>query len=416
MTIRAGLAALALAAGLAFSVLSPSAHAEAGYAGEATSQTLERQIMVMIRIGPDHFRAGSDYGGDYGDAVGQRMRLRFAGKIARDNGLRILENWPMQLIGVDCVIMAIEDGRSPQDVAEAISKLPGVEWSQPLNRFEMQAARPRPYNDKLYPAQRVTARWNLASMHRVATGRGVSVAIIDSRIDTAHPDLSGQNITIEDFVPGNRNKAESHGTGVAGIIAARPNNAIGIAGVAPGARIFGLRACWERKQSGATVCDSLSLAKALTSALERKVDVVNLSLTGPRDRLLSTLLHLAMARGIIVVAAVDADRPQGSFPASVEGVIRVSDESLSASSGNVYIAPGLDIPTTQPEGKWSLVNGSSYATAHVSGLAALLKQLSGSRRSRMVNASAFGPAGPIDACAAIARLSEFDAGACKLRH
>jgi subtilisin family serine protease len=312
--------------------------------------------------------------------------------------------------------MSVEDGRAPEVVADEISHLPDVEWSQPLNHFEMQGRTPSAYNDRLYPAQPVPSRWNLASMHKFATGRGTSIAIVDSRIDTTHPDLVGLDISIEDFVPGNRLRAESHGTGVAGIIAARPNNVIGIAGVAPGARIFGLRACWERTLRGTTVCDSLSLAKALSTALERKADVVNLSLTGPRDRLLTTLLQVAMSRGMTIVAAVDEIRPEGSFPASVEGVVRVGDESLSARGGNVYIAPGLDIPTTQPEGKWNLVNGSSYATAHVSGLAALLKQLSGPRRSRMVTATAFGPVGPIDACAAIARLSELDVGACNLHH
>ncbi len=412
--LRQILTAFALCIASVLSV-APSAHAQA-----PAAQADDKRVMVMLRIGPDHFRAGSDYGGSYGSAVAQRMRMRIAARIAREHKLTIITNWPMQLIGVDCIIMSVPDGRSTETVAAELSQLPDVQWSQPLNTFEMQGGVATPkrsaYNDRLYPAQPSSVRWHLASLHRFATGRGVSIAIVDSRIDTTHPDLAGQSITVQDFVPGNRMLPERHGTGVAGIIAARPNNAMGIAGVAPAARIYGLRACWELTAGGRTMCDTLSLARALTVALERRVDVVNLSLTGPSDRLISTLIGLAMARGITVVAAVDAANPDASFPASVAGVIRVGDERLSARHGNVYIAPSLDIPTTAPEGKWSLVNGSSYATAHVSGLAALLKQLSGARRGHMSSLSAFGPLGAIDACAAIARLSALDPQACRSSH
>jgi subtilisin family serine protease len=209
--------------------------------------------------------------------------------------------------------------------------------------------------------------------------------------------------------------AEQHGTGVAGIIAARPNNSLGIAGVAPDARILGLRACWERPHGGSTVCDSLSLAKALNFALETHADVINMSLTGPRDRLITTLISLAIARGSTVVAAIDEQRPDSSFPALIDGVIPVADERLSARGMGVYIAPGLDVPTTEPEGKWSLVSGSSYAAAHVSGLAALLRQLSGNHITNAQATSIFGPRGPIDACAAVARLSRLDATGCSAR-
>jgi len=411
MKLRAFLAALTLAIASALSALAP-AHAQ-----EPTAVADDNRVMVMLKLGPDHFRAGSDYGGSYGGAVAQKMRMRIAGRIAREHGLKIITNWPMQVIGVDCIIMAVPDGRSTETVAAELSQLPDVQWSQPLNSFEMQgsqpARKPSAYNDRLYPAQPSSASWHLASLHRFATGRGVSIAIVDSRIDTAHPDLAGQSISVEDFVPGQRIAPERHGTGVAGIIAARPNNAMGIAGVAPAARIYGLRACWELTAGGRTVCDTLSLARAITSALEHHVDVVNLSLTGPRDRLITTLIGVAMARGMTVVAAVDESRPETSFPASGPGVVRVGDERLSARRGDVYIAPGLDIPTTEPEGKWSLVNGSSYATAHVSGLAALLKQLSGAHRGHMSSLAAFGPTGTIDACAAIARLSALDAQACR---
>jgi len=405
-------AVLALAAGLL------SFESEAVTPRETTSAEApgsDRRVMLMLDLGAEHYRAGGDYGGPYGDAMGEQARLRFARKIAREHNLTLLESWPMQLVGVDCIILQVEDDRSLEQVSAELSALPGVAWSQPLNEFTTQAASPTAsaYNDRLFAAQPVASRWRLASLHRYATGKGVKIAIVDSRIDTSHPDLAGQIKASPDFSDLRRDSAERHGTGVAGIIAAKANNSMGIAGVAPDAKVLGLRACWERPLGGATVCNSLSLAKALTYALENRVDVINLSLTGPSDRLLQTLVKLAVKQGITVVAAIDEARPAASFPAFVPGVIPVADERLSAGGYAVYIAPGRDVPTTEPEGKWNIVSGSSFAAAHVSGLAALLRQLAGPGAARTINSSSLGPSGTIDACAAVARLSRLDSAACR---
>jgi hypothetical protein len=93
--------------------------------------------MVMLRLGPEHFQPGSDYNGDYGTAISEKARLRLARGIARQHGLKVIESWPMQQIGVDCVIMDIPDGRSADAVAAELAAERGVAWSQPLNQFEL---------------------------------------------------------------------------------------------------------------------------------------------------------------------------------------------------------------------------------------------------------------------------------------
>ena len=166
----------------------------------------------------------------------------------------------------------------------------------------------------------------------------------------------------------------------------------------------GSAACWqERAATATTVCDGLSLAKAFYFAVQAKADVINLSLSGPDSRLLRALLDAALSRGSIVVTAYDSAKPGGGFPASVPGVIAVSDHSFTGIGGQVYTAPGRDVPTTEPGGRWFLVNGSSFSAAHVSGLAALVRQR---RRSAGVMLVSDRPSGgAIDACATVARVA-----------
>ena len=392
---------LLLLIGLAVSALATASFSQAIASSPDISP--DRQILVMVKHPPDHYRAGGGYGGGYGDELAQSARQRLARSIARRYGLTFIDNWPMPMIGVDCFVMAVPAGRSTSAVAEQVSRDGDVDWAEPV---ELYSARAAP-NDPLYAAQPAASQWHLADLHQMADGRGTRVAIVDSGIDATHPDLVGQLLTNRNFVSGRPFVAEQHGTAVAGIIAAKADNRIGIAGVAPGAKLLGLRACWQLKgPSPATACDTLSLAKALYFAAETRPDVINMSLSGPDARLLRALLGAALGRGATVVGAVDPKRPDGGFPASVPGVIAVSDASVAGSRGDVYVAPGRDVPTTQPGGRWFIVNGSSFAAAHVSGLVALMRERRHAAPIAFVSPRRGG--GPIDACATMVRI----AGAC----
>jgi subtilisin family serine protease len=366
-----------------------------------------QQILVLLRLAPQHYRPNSDYGGSYGDTLGRSARNRVARRIARGHGLKLVDDWPMPLLGLDCFIMAVPDGQSTEAVAKQVSHDTGVAWSEPMHIYQTQG-RELSHNDPLFAAQPATRQWRLADLHELATGRGVTVAVIDSKIESAHPDLVGQVVS-EDFVTDHAAVPEQHGTGVAGIIAAKADNGLGIAGVAPRARLMGLRACWQlaghTPLAPTTVCNTLSLAKALHFAIDHNAQIINLSLSGPRDLLLGKLLDIGLARGTTVVAAFDRSLTDGGFPASYPGVIAVSDEPLAASPAGVYTAPGRDVPTTQPGGRWYLVNGSSYAAAHVSGLVALLREQHGSAGGSLALVST-GAGGAIDACATLLRASK----------
>jgi len=392
--------------------------------GAAEAGGASRQLLVLLRLPPPHYRSGGAYGDAYDDALGRGARRRIAARLARSHGLTLVTDWPMPLLGVDCYVMAAPDGLAVTDAVARLSRDPGVVWSQPMHLYRGRGAAPAAPNDPLYRAQPAASQWRLTDLHQMATGQGVLVAVIDSQVQRDHPDLVGQVRIAETFVPGPPVPGEAHGTGVAGVIAARANNGVGIAGVAPGARLMALRACWQIGEAVAasTLCDSLTLAEALHFAIDHGARVINLSLGGPPDLLLGRLIDVATGRGIAVVAAYDRAQPDGGFPASHPGVVAVAGAPAPIGAGAAvtggphgpytsgpYVAPGRDIPTTQPGGRWSLVNGDSFAAAHVSGLIALTLQApsrsgAGTRPHRpLLLVAARSGGGAIDACATLLR-------------
>jgi hypothetical protein len=358
----------------------------------------------MLRLPPQHYHPDAAYGGSYPNDSGRAARRRAAQQLAGAHGLKLVDDWPMPVIGIDCYVME-QAGDAPLERAlAALAADPRVMWAQPMHTY-----RGLDGGDPLYGVQPAARYWHLAELHKASTGRGVRIAVIDSGIDGDHPDLAGQLELRENFVDGSADAAEAHGTAVAGIIGARENNGQGIAGVAPDARLLALRACWPER--GATRCNSFTLGKALNFAILNSARIINLSLSGPPDRQLQTLLDGATLRGMAVVGAVDPQRADGGFPASVPGVIAVA--MAAPAPPGTLLAPGADIPTTRPGARWGFVSGPSYAAAHVAGLAALVAQLhpaadAAQLRHAIVEEEPLAQAGNIDACATIARVT----GAC----
>ena len=371
----------------------------------AAAAAPDRQVLILLRMPPHHFQPGADYSDGYGDAQGSVARQRMAARLAEKHRLTPVDEWPMPLLGLDCFIMAAPAGQSAREAAEQLSHDPGVAWAEPMSVYYGQGVTAQP-NDPLFRTQPAATAWRLADLHEIATGRNVRIAVIDSAVERTHPDLAGQIEISQDFVTGRPGSAEQHGTGVAGVIAAIGDNNIGIVGVAPRARLMALRACWQPDAAQAsTICDTLSLAKALYFAVTLGAQLINMSLAGPPGLLLGQLVDTALARGVTVVGAFDPDLPGGGFPASHAGVVAVTDEPQGVAPPGVFSAPGRDIPTTQPSGRWYLVNGSSYAAAHVSGLFALVREKGSARQGGLALVTARAGGGPIDACATLLRAS-----------
>lgn len=378
-------------------------------------QLAARQLLVMLHLAAPHFRPDVTYNGATYNAGANSARRRVAEALAGKYGLKVVDGWPMPALGVDCFVMEAPAETSLASVEEALARDPRVESVQRMQMFHVLA-----HNDRLYPLQPAASAWHLADLHRLATGRHVRIAEIDTGVEIDHPDLAGRVLLQQNFVDDRPASGEAHGTQVAGIIAARADDAIGIAGVAPEADLVALRACWELANRESALCSSFTLARALQFALDRKVQVINLSLGGSRDRLLERLLDVAVSHGIAVVGAVDPASRDGGFPASHPGVLAVAGEDGHDAPASALLAPGRDIPTTTTAHTWAFVTGSSFAAAHVTGLVALLHELDPALRpaelrallARTTSTSAAGARDVVDACAAVGRIARACACAC----
>lgn len=319
--------------------------------------------------------------------------------LADHYGMELRAAWPIAPLGVVCAVLRAAGPAEATRLRARLADDPRIEAVQPLNLFRTSLA--EPLADPLYPLQPSAARMNLDAAHALATGRGVRVAVIDSGIDAAHEDLAGGVLLQRDLVAARPAAAspERHGTAMAGIIGARAANRRGIRGVAPDAALLGLRACWEARPDEAAICSSFTLARAVSLAITERAAVLNLSLTGPHDPLLARLIAAAVGAGMVVVAA---DSPGGGFPAGLAGVIAAGGPE---STPPTVAAPAWRVLTTVPGG-YDFLSGVSVAAAHVSGLAALIRERSpgadGSTVRAALRDAASSPSGLPDACRALA--------------
>jgi subtilisin family serine protease len=366
-----------------------------------------RPLMVHAASTP----RGYDAIGAYGPSVRARETLH---SLELDYGLREVSAWPIEPLHIHCAVLQIPPGAERATLLAALARDTRVRLAQPLQSF---STRTTDYNDPYVGLQRGFQQMDVASAHAWSRGEGVKVAIIDTGADTTHVDLAASIARAENLVDSDAQqyRRDRHGTEVAGVIAAIANNREGIVGVAPRARLLLFKACWQvRADADAADCNSFTLARALAAALDAHAQVINLSLAGPDDPLLSDLIREGVRRGVLFVGAGSSAGPQGN-PGLLHqpGVIEVAASEAPTTESSVLHAPGREILTLLPGGHYDFASGDSISTAEVTGVVALLlaknKSLSASAVYRLLqDTSAPATAGQgsphVDACAALVAL------------
>ncbi|HEY5265153.1 MAG TPA: S8 family serine peptidase, partial [Steroidobacteraceae bacterium] len=303
----------------------------------------------------------------------------------------------------------------------SLSRDPRIKLAQPLQSFATRTS----YNDPYVGLQRGFQLMDVADAHPLSRGEGVKVAIIDTGADIKHPDLRGTIAAAANFVDSDDQQfqRDRHGTEMAGVIAAVANNREGIVGVAPGARLFIFKACWQiRAGADAARCNSFTLARALVAAFDAHAQIVNLSLAGPEDPLLGDLIREGLRRGIVFVGAAAVDQPLSKATLMHQsGVIEVASAESHSAGGSAVFAPGHEILTLLPGGHYDFASGDSIATAQVTGVVALMlaknRALSAQdayqllRNTSVHSSTDAGNSQRVDACAAV--VAVVGRGSCK---
>jgi thermitase len=299
--------------------------------------------------------------------------------VVRASGGRTAEDLPGRMRLISFPDLARGKSREARERAlqrklEHLRNRPGVEAAD-YNHLYRAAFIP---DDPRFGAQwgldkvRFPGAWNDAG------GSGARIAIVDSGVDSNHPDI-GKIAGQRDFVAGDAvaNDPFGHGTHVAGISAALTNNGKGVAGGCTTCNLLIARVLDARGDTKTS-----TLVSGINWSANNGADVINLSLSGPSNDSLEIAVNKAAASGAVIVAA--AGNGYGSttkqYPAAYQKVIAVSatnenDRLASTSSRGSWVdlaAPGTNILSTRAGGGYNEESGTSEAAPHVSALAGLL--------------------------------------------
>lgn len=368
----------------------------------------QRYVLVTVRnpVGLPTARAASSPRGydNVGPYLAGSVARAAAKRLSRHYGLVEAASWPIALLNVHCLVYELPQDADPALLVATLAHDPQVESAQMLQGFE---AAGRPYNDPYAQLQKNVQQMDIEAAHGLTRGAGVKVVVIDTGAETHHPDLP-PTLSVRNFVDNDASafNADTHGTAVAGVISAVPDNGIGIVGIAPDATLLVYKACWRAAANGIrAVCNTFTLAQALAAAIEAHADIINLSLAGPSDPLLTRLVRGALEAGIIVVGAVPAVGRTDAFPTGIAGVIAVDTVEDHPEVAGVLRAPGREVLSLAPQGHYDYYSGSSLATAEITGVVALLRSSHPhlSAQEALTFLQAGSPAVP-DACVALGAL------------
>jgi hypothetical protein len=303
---------------------------------------------------------------------------QYLNRLARSLGLTPLETQTFALTGRTLQRWRIDGSHSVASILRALSAYVRISAAQPNYLYLLQQGAPaltRAQAPDDGSAPYMVAKLHLVEAHHISTGDNVLVAVIDSKIDTSHPDLAGV-VTAEFDALGGSAPPHLHGTGIAGAIAAHSK----LIGVAPNVKLLAARVFSGSGESAQGT--SFNILRGLDWAAGNNARIVNMSFAGPNDTMIRNMIAKASARGMVLVAAVGNAGPRSAplYPAAYTGVIGVTatdamDNLLPQANRGRQVAvaaPGVDVLVPAPDANYQVITGTSVAAANASGVAALL--------------------------------------------
>lgn len=315
------------------------------------------------------------------------VTMKACRKLAEAAGCSVVRELP----SIKAVVITVEDGTVPEVEAklsarpevESVEEDKRVNWLRSVLPVEEAREIVRGFTPSASPAASElpwgVTRVNAPAAWARANGRGAKIAIIDTGIDASHPDLAavvagGVNVA-DPKKPTDFRDDQGHGTHVAGTAAAARDGR-GVAGVAPGAKLYGVKVL--DAEGNGTYSEIIA---GIEWAVANKMDVANMSLGASEGTaaLRKAVVNAARAGLVIVAAAGNDSGGPISFPGAYPEVLTVSSSDKAdrlsdfSSVGEAvdFIAPGSDILSSVPGGGYAEHSGTSMAAPHVAGLCAL---------------------------------------------
>jgi thermitase len=289
-----------------------------------------------------------------------------------------------KVYGDDVLVVSSEDGRSSGELIADLNRDRRVLYAEPDVELHITLANPNDASfGQQYAMQKINAvaGWTSYPGSYTSSG-GPTVALIDTGIDRNHPDLVGHIDTVNAKCFGilctftGYEDDNGHGTHTSGTVGAATNNGAGVASVAFNTKIMPIKVC-----NLAGSCNTSDVTSGINWARTHGAKVISMSLGGGGTSTMQTAVTQANSAGIVVVAAAGNDgNATLNYPAAYPEVISVAatdanDKRASFSNANSDVeiaAPGVDVLSTYSGDGYTTLSGTSMATPHVAGLAALL--------------------------------------------
>lgn len=299
-----------------------------------------------------------------------------ASDLARDFGLELLEAETLAMLDVAMVRLRAPSETDVDEIVAAMIADERVFAAQPNYVFALQQAEAT-QTATLLDLQYAPQRMEIARTHEITRGKDTIIAIIDTGADLAH--LAFETAPVEEFnaVGTPSTTPEPHGTAIAGLIAASKD----LMGIAPDAKMLLARA-FSQTSDAKFLSDSFTIAKAVDWAVANEAQIINMSFAGPADPLVLELMDQLQEKDILVVAAAGNNgiEAPAAYPAAHAHAIAVTatdanDALYVNANRGIYVtvaAPGVDVIAPAPNNSYELTSGTSIATAHMSGIIALM--------------------------------------------
>ncbi|MDA8093285.1 MAG: S8 family serine peptidase [Betaproteobacteria bacterium] len=280
--------------------------------------------------------------------------------VARHLRFRILRHDDLDALGISCVTLRAPEGMS------TVQALAALRVADPGGSYD--------YAHVYNPSGSTPATGDPASLPPPVRVKDVTVGMIDGGIEEHHGSLRGVDLEVRSFADGRASPPTVHGTAVASLLVGQARD---FSGYLPGASLYAADVFGGTANGGSAV----NIARALDWLADNNIAVVNISLTGPPNKLLEAAVRAFLAKGHVLVAAVGNDGPSAppNYPASYPGVIAVTSVDttrhlqLDANQDNSgFAAVGVNVRAANLPQGYASFTGTSYAAPAVTASAAML--------------------------------------------